>query len=175
MLNATKFNDEVFITNDDIAKVDRSDIEWLKAQAAKNPRERVRLCAHLDAGDAVHEMLIVHTKNTYIRPHKHPGKTESFHLIEGALDIVVFEDSGEIREHIPMGDYASGGRFFWRLSTSYFHTVIPRSDVVVFHETTSGPFVRETSKADADWSPDENDNEANTRFMAELDQRLAQI
>ena len=175
MINANKVNDEVFVTSDNIAKVDRSDIEWLKAQAAQNPRERVRLCAHLDTGDAVHEMLIVHTKDTYIRPHKHPGKTESFHLIEGALDIVVFEDSGKILEYIPMGDYASGGRFYWRLSSSYFHTVIPRSDVVVFHETTSGPFDPKTSKADASWSPEEADTEANTRFMGELDRRLSQI
>mgnify|MGYP006164128421 CR=1 FL=1 len=169
MINATKLNDEVYVTQDDITKVDRSDIEWLKAQAAKNPRERVRLCTHLDVNDAVHEMLIVHTKGTYVRPHKHPGKTESFHLIEGALDIVIFEDSGEIMEHIRMGDFTTGNRFFWRLSSSLYHTVIPRSDTVVFHETTSGPFDIATSKLDATWSPEEGQNDAIRQYLDRLE------
>lgn len=169
MINATKVNDEVYVTQDDIAKVDRSDIEWLKAQAAKNTRERVRLCTHLDTNDAVHEMLIVHTKGTYVRPHKHPGKTESFHLIEGSLDIVIFHDSGEIMEHIQMGDFTTGNRFFWRLSSSFYHTVIPRSDTVVFHETTSGPFDPATSKLDASWSPEDGQNDAIERYLNDLE------
>jgi len=160
------------VTKDDIAKIDRSDIEWLKAQAAKNPRERVRLCAHLDTDDVVHEMLIVHSKGTYVRPHKHPGKTESFHLIEGALDIVIFEESGEILEHIPMGDYTTGGRFFWRLSSSYYHTVIPRTDTVVFHETTSGPFDPKTSKFDAPWSPEEGQDDAIKQYAGDLERAI---
>ena len=172
MININKLNDEVYVTQDDIAKINRGDIEWLKAQASKNPRERVRLCAHLDTKDAVHEMLIVHKEGTYIRPHKHPGKTESFHLIEGALDIVIFQDSGKIIEHVQMGDFASGNRFFWRLSNSLYHTVIPRSQTVVFHETTSGPFDPATSKLDASWSPEEDENDAIIQYMYDLEEAI---
>jgi len=156
-IKATEVNEEVFITSDSIAKVSQKDIEWLKAKALSNVRERVRLCTHQSVEDAVHEMLIVHTKGTYIRPHKHPNKSESFHIIEGALDIVVFDDTGGILEVVNMGEYSSGDQFFWRLSESHFHTVIPRTDIVVFHETTSGPFVRATSNVPAPWSPNEGD------------------
>ena len=135
-------------------------IKWLKAKAIGNTRERVRLCTHQSVEDAVHEMLIVHIKGTYIRPHKHPNKSESFHIIEGTLDIVIFDDAGNIFEVVNMGEYSSGDQFFWRLSQSYFHTVIPRSDVVVFHETTGGPFVKETSNVPAPWSPTEDDIES---------------
>ena len=156
-IRATEINEEVFVTLDSIAKVSKSDIQWLKAKAMGNARERVRLCAHQSTEDAVHEMLIVHTKGAYIRPHKHPNKSESFHIIEGALDIVVFDDSGGVLEVIEMGEYSSGAHFYWRLSESHFHMVIPRSDIVVFHETTNGPFQRATSNVPAHWSPEEAD------------------
>ena len=174
-LNIVEINEEVLYTRDAITQVDREGIEYLKAKALGNKRERVRLCAHLGVEDDVHEMLIVHTKGTYIRPHKHPNKSESFHIIEGDLDIVIFDDLGEVLKRIRMGEYASGARFFWRLSESYYHTVIPRSDIVVFHETTSGPFDRVTSNVGAPWSPEEDESQAQSRFMAQLDQRISQI
>lgn len=156
-IRVTEVNEEVLVTVDSIAKVTKKDIEWLKAKAAGNVRERVRLCAHQSTEDPVHEMLIVHTKGTYIRPHKHPNKSESFHIIEGALDIVIFDGGGSVLEVIEMGEYSSGAQFYWRLSESHFHTVIPRSEIVVFHETTNGPFDRATSNVPAPWSPEEAD------------------
>ena len=171
-IRVTEVNEEVLVTLDSIAKVTKEDIQWLKAKAAGNARERVRLCAHRSVEDAVHEMLIVHTKGTYIRPHKHPNKSESFHIIEGDLDIVVFDDDGGVMEVIEMGEYSSGSQFYWRLSESHFHTVIPRSDFVVFHETTSGPFERATSNLAAPWSPAEDDLPAQTHYMSKLQERL---
>ena len=51
---------------------------------------------HRDLNDLLHEMIIVIDKNSYIRPHKHLWKSESFHLIYGEADIVIFNDYGEI-------------------------------------------------------------------------------
>jgi cupin fold WbuC family metalloprotein len=165
----TTVNEEVLVSLDPVTRVDHRDIAWLKARAAKNQRKTVRLCAHRSVDDPVHEMLIVHSKGARVRPHKHPNKSESFHIIEGKLDIVVFDDSGGVVDVINMGDYPSGERFFWRLSESYYHTVIPRSDVVVFHETTNGPFERSTSNVGAPWSPEETDLAGLERYLAELD------
>ena len=78
------------------------------AKALGNTRERVRLCTHQSVEDAVHEMLIVHIKGTYIRPHKHPNKSESFHIIEGNLDVVVFDDAGDLLEVIDQWGNAGG-------------------------------------------------------------------
>lgn len=41
-------------------------------------------------------MLIVMAKGSYIRPHKHKNKSESFHIIEGLLDVIVFDLAVEI-------------------------------------------------------------------------------
>jgi len=51
--------------------------------------------------------LIVLSGNTYIRPHKHLAKSESFHVIEGLVDIVILDDQGAITEVIQLGDFQS--------------------------------------------------------------------
>ena len=120
-------NKEVLFTTEKIAKVKDSDIELLKKKANANQRKRIRLCAHNNIKDKLHEMLIVHTKDTYVRPHKHLKKSESFHIINGIGDVILFNDSGEVIEVIPMGDYSSGRIFYYRISEPYYHTLLIRS------------------------------------------------
>ena len=171
-INLRMESEEVLYTQDAVTKIDKDDIESLKARALGNVRERARLCTHLSVDDAVHEMLIVHTVGTYIRPHKHTDKSESFHIVEGRLDIVMFDDEGGFQERIELGEYSSGYPFFWRINESSFHTVIPRTTIVVFHETTGGPFVRATSFVPASWSPEEGDALAVARYQKDLENMI---
>ena len=122
----------------------RTDIEFLKEQAAKSPRGRSRICAHPGPDDRTHEMLVVLRRDNYIHPHLHPGKVESFHVIEGLITVVLFNEDGTILEVVPMGDFTSGRPFYYRQSRPLFHTQIPESDFVVFQEVTQGPFTRDT-------------------------------
>ena len=171
-MNAVELNEEVLFTRDPITKVSASDIALLKTKASQNRRKRVRLCAHRSTSDRMHEMLIVHAKGTYVRPHKHINKAESVHVIEGAMTVVFFDDSGNVLEVVRLGEHASGRPFFYRLSESYYHTVIPTSDVVVFHEATSGPFDRKDN-VPAPWSPAEDDERAMEKYMARLHELIA--
>ena len=123
-MHIIKVNDEVLYTDDPIVEIGRADIQELKQAALSNPRRRIRLCGHRDVGATLHEMLIVHTKDTYVRPHKHLNKSESFHVVEGLADIVVFDDIGNIAAVVPMGDYPSGRKFFYRLSDPCFHMLL---------------------------------------------------
>lgn len=138
----------------------RSDaIKFLKARAAGNVRRRSRLCTHPASTDSLHEMLIAQGDGVYIPPHKHVGKSESFHMIEGRLDIVLFDDAGGYLQTVRMGEATTDYVFYYRLSSETFHTVIPRTDFVVFHEVTNGPFYAE-DKIVADWAPPEDGDPA---------------
>lgn len=169
--NYRMLNPEVLYSEATITTVGRSDIDLFKQLSSKNPRKRVRLCAHYSSDDRLHEMLIVHERDTYVRPHKHPGKTESTHIIEGLVDVVVFDDDGRVENVIRMGDYASGRIFYYRMAVPVFHTLIIRSDVLVFHETTNGPFERKDTVF-ASWAPEDNDINFINTFMADLDGRI---
>ncbi len=172
MLKFEKINDEVMYTTEPITKVDADAVAFLKQQAAGNARRRIRLCGHPDADDLLHEMLIVHSRGNYVPPHRHHNKSESFHIIEGTLTVVIFNDDGEVREVIPMGTPGSEQTFFYRLSESLYHTVIPTSDLVVFHETTNGPFLREDMEF-APWAPAEDAPAENQdAFVQDLTRRF---
>lgn len=167
-------NPEVLFTATALTSVERRDISDFKQLAARNPRKRVRLCTHDSAADSLHEMLIVHEHSAYVRPHKHPGKTESAHIIEGRADLVLFDDGGRIDGVIRMGDYGSGATFYYRMSEPKFHTLIIRSDVVVFHEVTNGPFDR-SDTVFASWAPQDIEISAVRDYLADLHSRLAAV
>jgi len=171
-LKLRQVSEEVLYATEPITVVGPELIARLKAQAAANRRRRARLCAHLDDTDRVHEMLIVHARGAYVPPHKHLDKSESFHLIEGRLEVVVFGDQGRISRVVPLGEPASGLAFYYRLSAALFHTVLPRSDWVVFHETTRGPFNR-AETVFAPWAPGEDDAEGQSVFLQRLERELS--
>lgn len=165
-------NPEVLYSDAAITVVDRSDVALFKQRSSLNPRKRIRLCAHGAPEDRLHEMLIVHERSAYVRPHKHLAKTESTHIIEGLVDVVLFKGDGRIERIIRMGDYASGQPFYFRVETAVFHTLIIRSDVLVFHETTNGPFERKDTVF-APWAPADADVNAVSAFVAGLDAQIA--
>jgi cupin fold WbuC family metalloprotein len=139
----------VLFANQVISTVSQGRIVELKQIALNSPLKRSRLCLHLSHEDLVQEMVIVLHKDTYLRPHRHQNKTESFHMIEGAVCICFFEDSGEIKQLLLLS--ASPGKtFLYRLSDSFWHTVIPLTEYAVFHEVATGPF---SSSEFPSWEP----------------------
>lgn len=166
-----EFNKEVYYAVGDVIKIGKKEIEWLKEKSLHNERKRCRICAHKDTDEKVHEMFIVHTKGTYVRPHKHINKSESHHIIEGSADVIIFYDGGEIKEVIKIGDYLSGRNFFYRISDPYYHTLYITSDYLVFHESTKGPFKRDDAVF-APWSPEESNTTAIKEYIKQLKQSV---
>jgi cupin fold WbuC family metalloprotein len=164
-------NSEVLYSDDQATIADKSDIDWLKEMSENNPRQRIRLCAHDGVNDRLHEMLIVHKRGAYVRPHMHPGKSESTHIVEGLVDLVFFDGSGKVTNVIRMGDYRSGHAFYYRMAAPVFHTLIIRSEVLVFHETTNGPFDREATVF-APWSPEDGNLAEASDYIAGLEKSI---
>jgi cupin fold WbuC family metalloprotein len=112
-------------------------------------------------------MLIVHHREAYVRPHKHLGKPESFHVIEGAARVVVFEDNGKIRDVLDMAPYGQGKLCYYRMPDRVFHSILITSEWLVFHETTAGPF-DPSRTAFPDWAPDGSDAQAVKSYVATI-------
>lgn len=132
-----KINDEVIIATDSIVRFDAEAVRFVKESALKSPRGRFRICAHKKLTDSLHEMLIGIRRDSYIRPHRHQNKIESFHLVEGTAEIIMLDDNGEIIDIIELSQEKN---FYYRLDCPHYHTLIIHSPVLVIHETTNGPF-----------------------------------
>src|SRR5262249_23584575 len=122
--------------------------------------------ASLDA--SLHEMLIVLRRGSYVRPHKHVGKCESFTILEGTADVILFEDDGTVREIVAMGAAGTGRTFHCRISAPLYHTLpLVPADSLLFQEVTEGPF-RPEQTLFAPWSPDGRDSAAALGYLTAL-------
>jgi cupin fold WbuC family metalloprotein len=139
----------VLFTQDTICTAAPELLEQLKKLAQKAPLQRARYCMHLSHDDPIQEMIIALHGNPYIRPHRHPNKSESFHMIEGEVIVAFFDDSGFIIKKI----YLSSKKdrpFLYRLSSPLWHTVVSLTEYCVFHEVITGPFSQAEYPA---WEP----------------------
>ena len=165
---------EVFLAEGPIAAVGEGEIARLKAAVKASSKGRARINAHPDGDDALHEMIIAIDASSYIRPHKHPGKSEAFHIIEGEVDIIVFKDNGEIDCVVPLGAPGGGRSFYYRMSKPFFHTLIIRSNVLIVHEITNGPF-RPEATVYADFAPEDSESQNTVAYQADLVRRVAAL
>ncbi len=172
-MNLRKVNEEVFIAEDSIVRLGDGEITFLKRQAQANARKRARICAHKTNDDALHEMVIAISAASYIHPHKHLGKSESFHIIEGEVDVAVFDESGAVADVIQLGAIGSGRKFYYRLSESAFHTLLIRTEFLVVHEVTNGPFDRDRTVL-APFAPPEDEADQARDYMKRVSDAVAE-
>lgn len=160
-------SEEVFFVKDSLVRIGDQEIKFFKEKVGQSRRKSIRLCMHKDIGESVHEMLILHSKETYVRPHKHPKKDVSYHIIEGIADMVVFDEKGGIIDVIAVGEYGTGRNYFCRLNEVYYYTPLVRSDFLLFHETLNGPF-EPSDTVYAPWAALPSDPVAVAQFREEL-------
>ena len=144
-MNLIKKAPGVYSAPGPIATIGSAEIAFLRRKVADNPKGRVRINCHQNNSDLLHEMMIAVRPDSYIQPHKHPGKNESFHIIYGAVDIVIFEDDGTIREVVSLAAKDETKAFYYHMSKPFFHTLVISSDLLVIHEITNGPFFKEAT------------------------------
>jgi len=161
-------SDQALFNADDVLEVDQSLIDLLKQRALDSPSRRYRLCLHQSADESVQEMIVVHCRDNYSRPHHHPTTASSMMILEGELTVVLFDDDGNVTQTIDMAARESGRPFTLRLASRCWHMPVCRSEQLVFYETMTGPFRRDDMNAWAPWSPAEDDADAIAAYLESL-------
>ncbi len=143
----------------------RQDSEQLQSLLMQSSRNRARFCLHSRKESDLHEMFEMLSKDVYMRPHKQINKCTSYHIVSGMLKLYLFDDGGKIIDIFSLGDFHSGKPYYFRAPKNTYRTLVPESDFVLYHETTTGPF----NKADtvfAPWSPIEDDVDGRKLFKS---------
>ena len=162
-----QLSDEVLFAETDIVKIGSEVVEFLKVKANETSRKRIRLCMHNNHKDLFHEMIIVHPKGAYVRPHKHINKCESLSVIEGEAHLIFFTQEGDVDEVVKLAEFRNNNQFCCRIPKDIYHTLIITSEQLVFHETTTGPFRRDGDIFPA-WAPNENDMFSVEEYLNDL-------
>jgi cupin fold WbuC family metalloprotein len=150
--------------------LDSSVIEILKHAARKSPVRRARFCAHLSPEAEQHDMLVVTHQDSYVTPHRHLTKSETFVVLQGSADVILFDEGGAVKKIIRMGAPSSGLPFFYRMPPKRFHSLAIETEFLVFLENTKGPFISD-DREHATWAPNFDDAERGKAFIASALQR----
>lgn len=147
--------------------IGQDELDHLKSIARANASGRARINAHASLNADVQEMLIAFVGGSYVRPHRHRRKRESFHVVEGKLDALTFDANGGITNRIALGPFGSGLPFYFRSESNDWHCFLVRSEIAIVHETTQGPFSPGESEFPA-WAPEPEDVDGVKAFLARL-------
>lgn len=168
--NIRKESDEVYYFVGPITCVEAQQIDWLISQAAQTERKRARICFHEDIESPVHEMLIAMGQESYVPPHRHDSKSESYQLLRGRVDLLVFSEEGELEQVLEM-NADDAGPVYARIPSGIFHTFLFRSPWTVYFETSQGPF-RRSATTFAPWGSSEDSGKEFLRFREQLEENV---
>lgn len=176
MIDLKKLSPEVYQAVSLPVHIGAADLDFINAAAKESPRHRARILCHAGHDSLVAEMFVAYGPETYVRPNKHK-KDEAVFVVRGECDVVFFSDAGTILEVFKLA--ARGGLllYYCRLPYGVYHTVIMRTDTILF-EATPGPFDT-TDVQYALWAPEEGGQDveqfttglkASTRVLGKLRQ-----
>ena len=151
-----------------LSAVDEPLLAELRA-VARETHENARLSLHQSPDASFHEMVIYQHADRIHPPKKHLHKDKSFHIIEGVLAVLIFDESGAMTDCCLLDGKR---RHMYRVAAGIYHADIPITDHVIHHESTMGPFVRATDSIFAPWAPADTDQSALDAYRRHL---LAQI
>jgi cupin fold WbuC family metalloprotein len=124
-------------------------------KAAIVERKRTNYNFHKFAGDTLQRMLNVLNTGTYLRPHKHvnPDKREAFVILEGKVAVIEFEELGMPSQCVVLDP--RNKVYGCEIEPGKWHGLVCLEDNTVLYEVKDGPYIVETDKVFAPWSPEE--------------------
>ena len=142
-----------------IKTISADDLSALVSRARENERQRAHLNVHDTLDAPVQRLFIVMEPETYIPPHRHSqaNKWEFLVLIDGALDLLVFDDDGTVSQRTSL---APDRIRAVELPPGTWHGYVAMAPDTVVLEVKEGPFTPTPEHDFAPWAPAEQDPQA---------------
>jgi cupin fold WbuC family metalloprotein len=134
-----KINEGVFQLEEDFSVLEEDMIKTLIDESIRSNKRRARINFHPNGRSNCQEMIICLQNDAELPIHYHENKSESFHVIEGTLGIVLLDEGFDKNADFIILN-GEVGPVYYRLNSSKAHLVVGLSDYVIFHEVTEGPY-----------------------------------
>ncbi|MBL4827709.1 MAG: WbuC family cupin fold metalloprotein [Spongiibacteraceae bacterium] len=148
------------------SQIDGELVEQFQQDVIESGSSNARICLHQGADDLFHNMVILEQRNSrYFRPHQHLDKAETCQMIKGELGLFIFDQQGGIKtaQHLSTTSTA-----ITRIGTGSWHTLLPISDFVLYHESKPGPFISNSDSQYPDWAPDGENTQTALNYQENL-------
>jgi cupin fold WbuC family metalloprotein len=126
----------------------------LKQKAADAERLRSHLNVHEALEAPVQRLFIATEPNTYMRPHRHPQshKWEFFMVLEGKIDLMIFDDQGTLIQRTRMSPTDTRAV---EIPPGTWHAYACQQSGTLALEVKEGPYIPTPEEDFASWSPAE--------------------
>ena len=110
-------------------------------------KKDLRICLHKNTLDKHHDMIILQQRKNFYLPHKHKEKGETYHIIKGSMASILFRDNGMIKKIYKLVEHD-----IFRTPLDTYHTMIPLTKFVIYHESKMGPFLKKNDSIFPKWN-----------------------
>lgn len=147
-----------------LKKYSTEDFRAVTAKAQASERLRTNLNIHETPVAEVQRLFLAFEPDTYIRPHRHPEahKWELFIVLQGKLDLLIFDDAGEIVERTRLSPDATR---VVEIPPGTWHSYVCRESATVALEIKQGEYLPTKESDFLPMSPAENTPEATTYYQ----------
>lgn len=108
-----------------------------------NSKENRRICLHKKIQDLHQEMIIFQKRKNFFPPKKNTKSDQTFFIIEGSLQILIFNSEGKITEKIVL---SKKNNIYARVKKNVYHCDIPLSKYSIHLETKNCIFNKKVNK-----------------------------
>ena len=95
----------------------------------------VRICLHKNKQKKLHNMIIFLTKKSNNKVHKHKNQDETYQIISGKMKINIYTNK---KKYLRSFVLEPSKKIILRINSNTFHSTIPLTKFVVFHESRIG-------------------------------------
>ncbi|WP_291530271.1 WbuC family cupin fold metalloprotein [Bacteroides sp. UBA939] len=135
-------------------------------EAQENPRLRMNYNLHESLDAPIHRLLNALEPGTYLPPHRHINKEETYLVLRGSLLAFFYDDLGNVTEKVCLDP--SAGNYGLEIPAATWHSIIVLESGTVIFEIKRGPYQSLSPEDIAPWAPASSDLEGAAVFMKRM-------
>ena len=141
-------------------------LDTVTSRAKENSRLRMNYNFHASMDAPIHRLLNALEPGTYLPPHRHTDKEETYLVLRGSLLAFFYDDAGNVTDKVCLNP--SEGKYGLEIPSNTWHSIIALESGTVIFEIKKGPYQPLPSEDLASWAPQASDVEGIKAFMKRM-------
>lgn len=141
-------------------------LDAVTSQAKENPRLRMNYNFHAEMDAPIHRLLNALEPGTYLPPHRHRDKEETYLVLRGSLLAFFYDEAGDVTEKVLLNP--SEGKYGLEIPPCTWHSIVALESGTVIFEIKKGPYSPLSLEDLASWAPAASDEEDAKAFMKRM-------
>lgn len=141
-------------------------LDTVTAQAKENPRLRMNYNLHTTMDAPVHRMLNALEPGTYLPPHRHTDKEETYLVLRGSMLVFFYDEEGNVTDKAFLG--SNKGNLGLEIPPGTWHSIVVLESGTIIFEIKKGPYQPVSPEDLASWAPVSSDEEGIKDFMKRM-------